>query len=343
MLFVDGINIQTINTSNSSSDKYTKIALRVKNQFEQIKREKRLVIFRVPDRNPVNDSGMIEPPKTVTIPNNVTYFGQDGTEEWVYTNQGNFKSASESSDNYIFIVGEKTLNPKTEFELIYFLRYISPAVSKGYIVEYDEEKESARFFSETSKEEQLKIIMSTLTDYDQIKKLAQSWGVENSERYDLNVLKYQLYNRVLHCEANIVHIKRGIEDFIEDIKYNNESLITRSLIQDALDKKLIIKDHISGAYHYTAQDGTLGLLLFKPYVGDLIKGVDALFGYVNENPNELANIKNLLEGKSIEDKVWTIAEIDKLSWREFKKYCPIKDKNDRDQLRNEWIKKDGLQ
>lgn len=348
MIFVNGIRLNMFQASTSglsqeAAEEMSQIITRTKREFDFIKKQKRQVIFKVPDPNPVNSSGELEPKRSVTIPMKAIVNGDYGTEEWIYTSSTPSRSSDvielSSAEASLLIIDELPLDPQKDFELIYFLRKISSAVRKGHIYEYDEEAKAAEFFEGTSRQDELKLAIKSLNNIEYLYELASSWGIEDSTSLELNSLKLKLFQRVIFYETNYSTYKRGISEFIQDVNFKGEGMIIRNLVQTACDKRLIIKDPQTLSYHYADGNG-LGALLYKPYPGDSVKGIDALFNYVLDNSYETENIRRLLNGEKPAEKKWTLEEINNLTWFDFKKYCPVNTREkgvSREILTQRWV------
>ncbi len=347
MFYVNNVklNLQQTNyhfLGEEESMELETIAKRVKNALDEIKKEKKACMFLVNDPNPVNSTGELEPHKSVTIPLTVSIVGDYGVEEWTWTkhtlSRSNDKLDIPSNQYALMFYGDKVLDPRTDFELIYFLRHISPSVKKGLIYEYNPEKVASDFFAQGGNEANLKLAIKNILDKETVDGLARAWGIANPDLDEINTVKKRLYEHVIYYERNKKSFGRGIDEFLSNLSLEGKEVQDRALVQRAFELQFLVKDIASGGYYYSDGKGTLSKFLYKPLANDLFKGQDAVYDYLSDNVDDLENLKRIMRGEDYLQPQWTEEKIKKLNWNAFRRECPVfKSGSTHAQLIEDWV------
>jgi hypothetical protein len=194
----------------------------------------------------INPTGMKEPIPSYSIPFRASIMREGMSETWTYTKNrpniidGELKFTTRSiriDDGVIFI------DPVKDTDLAYYLIYISSLLKQGFKLE-DLEKEAEKTIIEISAESALVFYLTSemsplLENTNKLRDMASSWGIPNADTMGVNQLKLKLKDVVAKSEADYIVTKRGIKEFTDEIKSFDTITKFRSLLQKAIDRKII--------------------------------------------------------------------------------------------------------
>jgi len=177
---------------------------------------------------------------------------------------------------------------ETEPDLAYYLFYISNA-KKSRRLKIDDKAEELRIRAEKERVsiERKAAIWTMLSDEDQLRKMAQAYGVNNAHKKDPNAIRFELETILVENDKNKrkdISIK-GTREFLEEMKVT-DNIRLRAFIRRIMDDgKLIYKP--DGRYRVGEK-----ILLQLPAT-ELKNGFNYLCNFYH-SPNNADRLKELL-------------------------------------------------
>jgi hypothetical protein len=256
-----------------------------------------------------NPTGMKEPIPAYSWPFRASIIRDGMSETWVYTkNRPNVIDGElKFTDRAIQITnGELYLDPIRETDKIYFLIYVSGLLKIGFGLE-DLEKEAEKVITEISAESALNFYlfseMSPLLETpSKLRDIASSWNIPNAQQLGLNQLKLRLKDVVLESNLNVDITKRGIKEFVDEVKGNGGTITKfRALMQKAIDKKVIAFNSQQNAWFWL--DSATGQ--YTDYIVPVLpvqlnEKYDVLFEYLKMNAQLFSTIEKCIDGNILE-------------------------------------------
>ena len=189
---------------------------------------------------------MARPTPPMTIPLSSEVVGEMGTNVW-----GCALSAPELLPNGLYDLGSKrsmmifddvTININKQPDLAFFLYYKSPFFKSG-LLKIDNPDAEAKLEGDRQRAElELQTALyGILNDEDQLKVVAQSYGIAGTEKKHSDVIRKELKAVVLKGEQNKKRdaTAKGIGEFLSELKVT-DAVRLRSLIKIAEDKKMVV-------------------------------------------------------------------------------------------------------
>jgi hypothetical protein len=238
---------------------------------------------------------------------------------------GSYKWENENGIYLSMEHSERFLNPKTDTELIFFLINISNIEKNGYLVE-DKVKESEEKSKPLGQLAALDYFLYNETsplynDVVKLRTIGASWGVANSERLALPLLRDGIKANVMNSQANINTTNRGISEFILDVTGNSKDEMTelRALHQRAQDKNIYGFNHRENAWCFiNSSDKEFADWIVSVPATQLDDKDTFILEHLKATPKTFALVTKAVKGYDKNPKT-RYAHIKE--WSEFKSFC----------------------
>lgn len=159
--------------------------------------------------------------------------------------------------NTIGLNSRNTLDPKMNPELVFFLTCILPIASKGYVIENPEAEAKERIDKEVAELDVKYVIFRELTEPEDLRSVAKSWGITGADNMPVAVLQDRLLDVVRESEKNKLTTRKGYKEFVRDVKSGNKELMAaKQVVYAAVEKKLISIDSVTRGVTYTGNKVT---------------------------------------------------------------------------------------
>jgi hypothetical protein len=252
---------------NKTTGEFSEVGKDYQEKISQLKlRFGRWVTLRSRKEAKVNATGLLEQVAPATIPLRIVIGGRNGTEEWLYTEA--FPVMKDNvvipeTTQLIVLHGELTIDLDKQSDLAYFLiekhSFCQGKKPKYYIV--DEEKMARTVAEQRRLDTKLQEIIygenSKLNvDLNFLRLVGQKWGIGNAYKLSKDALQNQLFDIVANADKK--RKGRGIDEFVKEVKSsdNTEQIKVGAVVQDAIDKKVIVFDTINKRWELNWEDGT---------------------------------------------------------------------------------------
>lgn len=220
--------------------------------IEDIKREypdQDYLVVKLTKTPPPDSSGNVYPVPPFAFPLISKHESEDGSSNiWAYCKvppelkpNGLWEPKKK---NRILENGTMLVDMKRDLDFAVYLLKKSQ-VFKGKFLEIDDPGREARKRGAMKRKEALiySLVWGELEDEKELRTLAAAWGLPNSEREEPDLLREKLEGILRKREKDIERGKKvkGLE-FLMDMRKDKDRLMTRSVIQKAIDKKIIAYD-----------------------------------------------------------------------------------------------------
>jgi hypothetical protein len=274
---------------------------------------------------------MMEPIKPTMIPLRATTGTNLGTEIWELSLgapilQPNNLWKPSAGRHSVVIEDQKTVSLGRDAELAFFLYYKSAAF-KGGIIKIDDPIADARAEGDKARAELdlQTALYATLGDEEQLRTMAQAYGVADSDKKHPDTIRKELRNIVISGDAKkrTDPMARGVKEFLEELKVT-DAVRLRSLVMTSIDNGKIVW-HGDGRYVVGERD------ICKVPISDVARKQDYLCNFLlraSNKPKLQELLKDIVTKEYLEkvtdDKVFTwLAKVNELTYN-FKKADEIK-------------------
>ena len=269
-------------------------------KIKVISEQKELIVIKSNKRIQFSDRGRKLPSSDVVIEMKETRTNSETgvMEHWIYCKSPRVKDGKTVYKRDHFKVGNGImhLSPKRDAEKIYYLKDICNLKAWGLTLE-DLEADAAKVLAKDDKESTIKFYItssqSPLKEKD-IRMLAASWGIQNSDTTGLNHLKLQLRDQVIASEKNKKSTNRGVDDFLDEAVNMGIETEVRANVNLAIERKTIINNVKEHEWRYFKPDGVL-ITKYSAMREDRKK--DILYQYFIGNEGEYAELVTELDGE----------------------------------------------
>jgi hypothetical protein len=281
----------------------------LKSEFAEIRKKKGSILIRTTQKRDVNATGIPEPIPPHAWPLRATLISDEGeSQTWIYSQS--FPSINEKTGVYEFKKsiqidqGLLALDPIKETDKVYFLTKLSGLLRSGLFEIEDLDKKNTEEVEKLGANAAVEYFVCNkfspiYNDHKRVRQLAASWGVVNTEVLHIDTVRKQLVDRVYASQRNYTVTKRGIEEFITEVNGDDPFSEYRTLIQLAIDKKVIgWNDKDKGWYFMDSVTNTFvqPLIFVQPI--QLSQKNTILFDHVRLNANLFEAIKVAIHGNS---------------------------------------------
>jgi len=212
-------------------------------EIAKIKQKEAVIIKKIVSYR-LDAQGKRHKPPIQGIQSKQMFVSEMGEEIWAccQSYQENADKTYKFTPNYYYIENLITLNPKTQFELIFYFTCIVNLAKYGCTI--DNPEEEAREISDKELPElDVKYAIYKHNDREELNFVAQTWGITNAKDMGENQLKQKLFEVVKKSEANKINTKRGYKEFIDEVlKSNPEVAEARAVVNMAISKGIITVD-----------------------------------------------------------------------------------------------------
>jgi len=306
------VNEQLLTESNENLESQFKF---LQEKIDEIKANPNHV--RIKQVRPIrrNETNEIEPHKNYCIPLTAIRIGDYGTETWTYTKVAPNKDNNgrlRFKENHKILKYVEDLNPKIDYEFIFFLVYLCPLVRDGVYILEDKAKEARDKIQKTREVDDIKFLINSPHshispeynngDESVLRLIASAWGVNKASTKDIWIIRDELFNAVYASNQNYQNTGRGFKEFLSENKID-DNIKNRALLQRAYDENVISIDIEQRKWIYT--DSKVSICVVPDYIslrngkGEFAEGewVNYLFKYTNTTkPEIISDIRNVLEG-----------------------------------------------
>ncbi len=191
------------------------------------------------------------------------------------------------------------LDPIRQVELAFYLEKILPNVSllKQALKIEDLESDARDRYDDIQKTINLRsALYGDLAIYkedsiDDLKIAATAWGVKDVQIKEYYELIGNLETAVLDSEADRGNTRRGVQEFLEEVKFDKESMKRRALLNKALADNIITFDALGGFHRFSDNKRTK---IVKLNVVELNNVSQSLFEYFEKNNDLYKDLYALL-------------------------------------------------
>lgn len=276
-------------------DLYEKVILDYRKKLSEYKQRFGRYVTVKDRREPkLNITGLLEPVPNAAIPLRLALVGENGREEWVYTEvtpQLKEGVLHLDTNSRIIYYGELRIDLQENPDLAYFLLEKHPMFKKGryYVEDFaaDERKKAEGRRNETKLFEVIYGGQARLNmDLAYLRLIAKRWGISSADTQSKDFLQNNLYDRVKTAEEKKRKSKagRGIDEFINDVRASdsNEQLQVAGHVRDAMDKNILTFDVGDKTWKINYGDGTFYNVL-SVSAQDLPQKEEAVILYLQED------------------------------------------------------------
>ena len=229
-------------------------------ETNKIKRLKEAVIIKKITSFRLDATGKRHKPPVQGIQSKQQFVSDWGDEVWACANsyKENVDKTFSFTPNFYFLESLITLNPKTQFEIIFFFTCIVNLAKYGYTIDNPEE-EARELNAKDLPELEVKLaIYKSIENLDELRSIAKSWGLTSADTMQDQQLKLRLFEIVKKSEQNRVNTKRGYKEFIDEVfKSNPEMSEARTTVNMAVDKGILTVDHSTRRVKYADTQDTI--------------------------------------------------------------------------------------
>ena len=145
---------------------------------------------------------------------------------------------------------ERSFDPATDTELIFYFTKCVNLGNHGYMVEDIEEEAKSRN-EEEALELDVRYAIQKQLDLQNLRYLAKSWGITEADKVPEQALRLQLKELVFRSEKNKDQTKRGFKEFMDDVQNENpEFTEARFIVNDLVSKGSFTFDRLSRRWKY---------------------------------------------------------------------------------------------
>jgi len=273
---------------------------------------------------------MAEPSPPLIIPLRANVPTETGLETWTLSlgapkllPNGLWDASGRRSQS---ISEQLTISLDSNPELAFFLYYKSP-IFKGGLLKIDDPIAEARIEGDKARADLdlQTALYATLGDEDQLKVIAQAYGVADVDKKHPDTIRKQLKSIVVAGDdkKRTDPSSRGVSEFLEELKVT-DAVRLRGLVQNSIDEKKIIWKE-DGRFLVGERE------LCKVPIGDVSRKFDYLCNFLLRAANK-PKLKELLQDvvtreyleKVTDDKMFTwLAKVNELTYN-FKKAEDVK-------------------
>jgi hypothetical protein len=218
-------------------------------------------------------------------------------------------------NSYFLNRSHHSLDPKKDFELIFFFTCVKNLAKHGYVIE-DVEAESKKRNEAEIAELDVKYAIQRQLEPDQLRYYAKAWGVAAVDKLGVETLRAALFETVKRSHNNIAETKKGYAEFMDEILHADPTVIeARMHVQMAIDKGHLFIEPTSRHVKYGPNKQSLFIIPLE-YV---TRKVDYIADKLLEGKGKLSEIyETLVQDVTGEAKkfVISVAEVDKLDLRD---------------------------
>lgn len=330
MLYVNGkylnLNAPATEENKKYIEDYQKTTKRFKDMYGSVIEIKHKKYVNGPKKNP---SGVAEAIPVSTIPLLCTYAGDNGTEEWAYSENAAKVKDGEVEINprqKLVLNGEFYLDLNTQADLAYFLISKHPFFNgkkPKYLIH--DKRQIARSKAEEYKRKS-KVEHTIFGDTSpfanslkEIKLVSKRWGIADVDNKEKETLQIELYDKIMDAENRLSSARddrtragiRGIDAFLEDVKMK-EDIHVGALAQEAIEKGIVTFNLVHHVWQITTDDGTAGDVLVTVPVQDVKIKEEVLISAINTDPRARARLEQAMgkkEASSADYITFTIQDI----------------------------------
>lgn len=228
-------------------------------EFAKIRKMKNPIFIRTTQKREINPTGIAENIPAHVWPLKATVISEDGqSQSWVYTKNTPVKDKDgnlEYKKGIQINQGLLTIDPVKETDKAYFIIKLSGLLQSGMYEIEDLEKQDTEEVQKRGENVAVEYFVCNkysplYNDVRKLKKLAASWGVQNSSTIHIDTLRKQLVEKVYAGQRNYDVTKRGVDEFISEVNGEDPFTEYRSLIQVAIDKFVIGWDEKTKGWYF---------------------------------------------------------------------------------------------
>ncbi len=227
--------------------------------FAKIRKMKNPIFIRTTQKREINTTGIAENIPSHIWPLKATVLSDDGqSQSWVYTKN---TPTVDKDGNYEYKKGIQisqgllTIDPIKETDKAYYIIKLSGMLQSGLFEIEDLEKQDTEEVQKRGENVAVEYFICNkyspvYNDVRKLKKLGASWGVQNSSTIHIDTLRKQLVEKVYASQRDYEVTKRGVDEFISEVKGEDPFTEYRSLIQVAIDKFIIGWDEKTKGWYF---------------------------------------------------------------------------------------------
>jgi len=276
----------------------------------------------------INATGRPEPPPMEGFPLIANYSGDNGLEEWVYTESplkienGEYKNLQRhrvisGGEFYIPLEGPDAA-PDFAFFVLEKHNFIN-----SQVVVYDVRSKAKKEVDNYRVEAKLKSVIfgegSPLVEHNLIlRNVSKRWGIVETEVKSVEELQIELYDKVMENERRRGQIHnpqaragiRGIEAFLEDVKYNEDTKLGAK-VMSAVERGIVKYDYDHNVWHIPGEEGGTGNVLCSVPLNEKNIKNEVLITSMLSDKQKMNDIENAL-GEDVQlSKPCELEEIEK--------------------------------
>lgn len=282
----------------------------LKNEFAKIRKMKNPIRIKTTQKTEINKTGYVEAVPAHAWPLKATVINKDGqTETWIYTDNTPSLQDGRLTFKRSFVIthGLLTLDPIKETDKAYYILKLSGLLNSGLFEIEDFDKKNTEEIQKIGSNAAVEYFICNkyspiYNDHKCIRSLASSWGVTNVDTMHIDTVRKNLLDKVNAGQRNYATTKRGVEEFVKEVNGDDPFSEYRTLIQLAIDRKVIEWSDKDKGWYLTDQD-TKQLVQPLVFVSpiQISQKQNILLDYVRINANIFSLIKEVLESSENKD------------------------------------------
>lgn len=238
-------------------------------------------------------------PAIVPITYKAIISGDNGSEEWVYCETTKMKPGTiELIYSPTALLLDKSLKiPSNQLDKLFFLCMVSP-LRKGsphasdggrpmFVIENKSEEAKNRIGTKALRAQAIVAITSTL-QLDKLRIIATSLDIQN-----VHIMEKEEIEDVL---TTYVETEQGLKNFNKKANLEEDTIL-RSLVNECVDRKIIVFNNSNNSWHYAGTEGKKGELITKLIAGK--DRIDTMVFFLENDSSEQERLESALANAKI--------------------------------------------
>ena len=306
MILVDSVPVLSLPKEDPRRDWYETEVAKIK--------KKRDFVIKKASAYRLNKNGIRLKPPYIGIQSNMPLISDRGMESWGLCET--YKKRQDGSlaldPNFYYLQSYHTLNPKTEFDKIFYFMNIVNLTKYGFSVDNPDEEATRLNESEIAELDVRYAIFKSLQEVDELRFIAKAWGISGADTIGVELLRRMLFDAVKKSEENKQTTQKGYKEFMNEVM-NTDKEVTeaRGVVSIALSRNILSCNKTTRRVTYVPNDSFLFIVpldnsnRINDYIADNL---------LKKNKEMLDTLKQDINGELPQMK-YSVADIDKMQFR----------------------------
>lgn len=234
MILVDSVPVLSLPKEDPRRDWYETEVAKIK--------KKRDFVIKKTSAYRLNKNGVRVKPPYISIQSDMPLISDRGMENWGLCET--YKKRQDGSlaldPHFYRLQSFHTLNPRTEFDKIFYFMNIVDLHKYGFSVDNPEEEAIKLNENEIAELDVRYAIFKSMQDIDELRFIAKAWGIAGADTITVELLRRMLFDAVKKSEENKQTTQKGYKEFMNEVM-NTDKEVTeaRGVVSIALSKSIL--------------------------------------------------------------------------------------------------------